>query len=143
MTHIKFINGGSNMKIAFITNDGETISRHFGRAPYYLVVTIEDDEVTEKEMRDKLGHSQFSQQEHHQSSEQGSGMDAASHQKHNQMAQAIEDCEALICGGMGRGAYQSMQTFGITPVVTEISSIDDALNAYLNGSLTDQTEMLH
>jgi predicted Fe-Mo cluster-binding NifX family protein len=131
------------MKIAFITNDGETISRHFGRAPYYLVVTIEDDEVTEREMRDKLGHNHFSQQEHHESHGQGSGMDASSHHKHNQMAQAIQDCSALICGGMGRGAYQSMQTFGITPIVTEIGSIDAALKAYLKGELTDQTEMLH
>ena len=30
------------MKIAAITEDGTTISQHFGRAPLYLVVTVED-----------------------------------------------------------------------------------------------------
>ena len=29
------------MKIAAITDDGTTISQHFGRAPYYVVVTVE------------------------------------------------------------------------------------------------------
>ena len=31
------------MKIACITEDGHTISQHFGRAPYYLVLTVEND----------------------------------------------------------------------------------------------------
>ena len=29
------------MKIVAITEDGKTISQHFGSAPYYLVLTIE------------------------------------------------------------------------------------------------------
>ena len=59
------------------------------------------------------------------------------------MAEAISDCDALICGGMGRGAYQSMETFGIKPIVTKIEGIDEAVNAYLEGTLKDQTDMLH
>ncbi len=132
------------MKIAFITNDGETISRHFGRAPYYQVITVEDGKVTGKEMRDKMGHSHFANQGHqHSDNSKGSGMDAASHQKHNQMAEAISDCDALICGGMGRGAYISMESIGIKPIVTQLSDIEEALQAYLDGELRDQTEMLH
>ena len=30
------------MKIAIITDDGKTISQHFGRANYYAVVTIDN-----------------------------------------------------------------------------------------------------
>ena len=30
------------MKIAVITEDGSTVSQHFGRAPYYTVLTVED-----------------------------------------------------------------------------------------------------
>jgi len=33
---------GSKLKIAVITEDGKTISKHFGRAPYYMIVTIEN-----------------------------------------------------------------------------------------------------
>jgi predicted Fe-Mo cluster-binding NifX family protein len=132
------------MKIAFITEDGKTISQHFGRAPYYLVIEVEDGVVTGQEMRDKLGHSQFSDEGHHHHEHGlGSGMDRASHDKHNRMSQAIQDCDALICGGMGMGAYQSMQTIGITPLVTQIRDIDEALQAYLSGDLRDETERLH
>lgn len=131
------------MKIAFITDDGKSISQHFGRARYYYVVEVEDGIVKQSETRDKMGHHHFSGEEHHSHEGQGSGMDAASHDKHHRMSQAIQDCEVLICGGMGMGAYQSMQTFGITPVVTQIRDIDAALQAYLSGELKDETQLLH
>lgn len=132
------------MKIAFITDDGEKISRHFGRAPYYLVFEVEDGKVINREMREKLGHQHFAAQgEHHEHENHDghSGMEA--HGKHMSMTEAIQDCEALICGGMGMGAYQSMEALGIKPVVTEKSDIEETLRAYLDGSLKDQTEMLH
>ena len=131
------------MKIAFITEDGKTISQHFGRAPHYLVVEVEEGVVLNQELRDKLGHQQLADSGHHHQAGQGGGMNAASHDKHNRMSQAIQDCEVLICGGMGMGAYQSMQSFGITPLVTQIREIDEALQAYLSGDLRDETERLH
>ncbi len=133
------------MKIAFITDDGKTISRHFGRAGHYLVIEVENGKEISREMRDKLGHNHFSQQgEHHDhNSGGGSGMGAESHGKHQSMAEAVSDCQTLICGGMGRGAYQSMQALGITPLVTQEFEIDKALEEYLKGSLTDHIEMLH
>jgi predicted Fe-Mo cluster-binding NifX family protein len=70
-------------------------------------------------------------------------MDAASHDRHLQMAETIADCEALICRGMGMGAYQSMQVRGIRPVVTDIVDIDEAVMAYIEGSIVDQIERLH
>jgi len=36
-----------------------------------------------------------------------------------------------------------MQTVGITPQVTQIINIDQALKAYLSGDLRDETERLH
>jgi predicted Fe-Mo cluster-binding NifX family protein len=131
------------MKIAFITDDGKTISQHFGRAPYYLVIEVDQGVVVNQEMRDKLGHQQFADRRPPPHAGQGSGMDSASHDKHNRMSQAISDCDYLICGGMGMGAYQSMQAFGITPLVTQIQSIEEALQAYLSGDLRDETERLH
>lgn len=132
-------------KIAFITEDGKTISRHFGRAPYYLVMTIENDQIVSREMREKLGHGQFAggvhgEHEHHGA---GHGTDTASHNKHVSMAQAIADCEAVICGGMGMGAYESMRRLNIRPIVTELSDIETAAQAYITGTLTDHPEMLH
>ena len=71
------------------------------------------------------------------------GMDAASHNKHLQMAEAITDCEALLCRGMGMGAYESMKAVGIRPVVTDIAVIDEAVMAYVEGNIVDQVERLH
>jgi predicted Fe-Mo cluster-binding NifX family protein len=132
------------MKIAAITDDGKTISQHFGRAPYYLVVTVEAGKIVDRQLRDKLGHSQFTNQPHAlEQPGQMHGMDAASHDKHLQMAEAIGDCEALLCGGMGMGAYQSMEARGIKPVVTEIRDIDQAVIAYVEGKIVDRVDWLH
>ncbi len=133
-----------SMKIAVITSDGKTINQHFGRAPYYLVVTIEEGKVTHQEMRDKMGHNHFSgQHKEHDHGSVGHGMDEDSHKKHANMAEAISDCKALICGGMGMGAYQSMRQFNIKPVVTQLTDIEEAVQAFIDGKLIDQTELLH
>ena len=136
------------MKIAFITDDGEKISRHFGRAPYYLVIEVENGEEIGRELREKLGHNHFAAQEDHSEHEHDHDHDHEhagmhSHAKHQSMAEAISDCDALICGGMGMGAYQSMQSLGIPPLVTDQSDIAGALKAYLAGELPDRTDMLH
>jgi predicted Fe-Mo cluster-binding NifX family protein len=132
------------MKIAVITDDGQTISQHFGRARYYLVATVENGQVVQREMRDKLGHAQFASQEHGEhTAGTPHGFDPASHNRHASMANTIADCEALICGGMGAGAYESMRQLNIRPVVTDLRQVDAALEAYLSGSLQDRTELLH
>ncbi|HNT25026.1 MAG TPA: NifB/NifX family molybdenum-iron cluster-binding protein [Anaerolineales bacterium] len=132
------------MKIAAITDDGQTISQHFGRAALYLVATVEDGQIVNRELREKMGHSHFANQPHHEEQPgQPHGMDPASHNKHLQMAEAIADCEALLCRGMGMGAYESMKARGIRPVVTDIAIIDDAVMAYVAGDIVDQVEKLH
>lgn len=132
------------MKIAVITDDGTTISQHFGRAPYYLVATIENGQIVERELRDKLGHTHFKNQPHPEEQPgQLHGMDAASHNKHLQMAEAIADCEALLCRGMGMGAYESMKAYGIRPIVTDIPVIEEAVKAFIEGHLVDHVDRLH
>lgn len=135
------------MKVAAITDDGKSISRHFGRAPYYMIYTIEEGKITHKEMVDKLGHNHFHStepsEEHEHDHSQGHGMDSASHERHSGMATPIVGCKALICGGMGMGAYQSMKTLDIVPIVTDLTDLDQAVQAFIDGKLVDHTEMLH
>jgi predicted Fe-Mo cluster-binding NifX family protein len=132
------------MKIAVITDDGKTISQHFGRAQYYLVATVENGQIVNREMRPKLGHNHFSDRPHEEG-EHGHhhGTDSASHNKHMQMSETIMDCEALLCRGMGRGAYESMKVRNIRPIVTDIAEIDEAVLAYANGQIIDHVEKLH
>jgi predicted Fe-Mo cluster-binding NifX family protein len=134
------------MKIAFITQDGKTISKHFGRAPYYLVVTVEAGREVSREMRDKLSHTHFATEPHdqHEGQQARHGFSPQEQNRHFQMANAIADCEALVCGGMGSGAYQNLNERGIKTVLTDIGPIDDALKAHLEGRLVDlAADMLH
>jgi predicted Fe-Mo cluster-binding NifX family protein len=131
------------MKVACVTDDGNTISQHFGRAPYYAVLTVDDGKITARELRDKMGHNHFVGEEHVEVPGQHHGTDAASHDKHTRMANTISDCEALLCRGMGWGAYESMKRLGIKPVVTDIANVDDAVKAYAAGTIVDHTNLLH
>ncbi len=141
------------MNIAVITDDGNTISMHFGRAATYAVFTVEDGRIVNKELRDKPGHHQFAHEhehehehkhEHeHEHGAQGHGFGEHSNTKHARMAAVIQDCEALIVRGMGRGAYQAMEQAGIRPVVTDIANAEEAVLTYCAGRLVDHTERLH
>ncbi len=150
------------MKIAVVTDDGQTISMHFGRAAYYQVFTVEDGAITGTELRDKLGHRQFVQMqpdedsgehdhehghghghEHGHDDARGHGFGAHADHKHAMMIEAIKDCEAVLVRGMGRGAYLAMQNANITPVVTDIARAEEAVNAYIAGDIVDHTDKLH
>lgn len=134
------------MKVAVVTDDGQTVGQHFGRAPYYAVFTIEDGLIVAKELRDKIGHRQFVHQEtNDQQLDSGGrhGTGQMAQERHARMAAAIADCEALLCGGMGWGAYQSVRQLNITPVVTNISDAEEAVMAYVNGSIVDHIDQLH
>lgn len=43
------------MKIAVVTDDGTTVSQHFGLARYYAVLTADGRHVTGQEMVDRSG----------------------------------------------------------------------------------------
>lgn len=135
------------MKIAVITDDEQSISQHFGRAPYYVVATIENGQIVTRERRDKLGHAHFANEPHaaepHEADPRGHGFDPAAQNRHVLMVEAIADCEVLLCRGMGAGAYESMKQAGIRPIVTDISGIDEAVQAYLEGKIVDRTDWLH
>ena len=134
------------MKIAFATQDGKTISKHFGRAPYYLVVTVENGVETAREMRDKANHAHFAHEAHgSEGAEQHPhGFSPDEQNRHFQMAATISDCSVLLCGGMGNGAYINLNERGIKPLLTDVDSIDEALKAYLAGTLVDHAaQMLH
>ncbi|RME39883.1 MAG: dinitrogenase iron-molybdenum cofactor biosynthesis protein, partial [Thermoflexia bacterium] len=53
------------MKIAAVSDDGVTISPHFGRAPFYVVVTVEEGRIVGREVREKMGHAHFAGEHHH------------------------------------------------------------------------------
>jgi predicted Fe-Mo cluster-binding NifX family protein len=130
------------MKIAVVTDDMETISSHFGRAQYYLVYTINNGKITDRETRSKPGHNQF-MGDHHEHQGEAHGTDPHSEARHGTMMDAISDCQVLIACGMGMGAHNSLKTRNIQPFITDIREAQAAVNAYLAGTLQDHPERLH
>ena len=132
------------MKLAITTDDGYNISKHFGQAPYYQVLTIEDGQVTKREMREKLGHNHFADERHRDNDpNQTHGVGPAAKQRHERMTDAISDCQTIICGGMGSGAFQSLQARGINPIITDLENIDEAVKAFIAGKIVNRTDKLH
>ncbi len=58
------------MKIALVTLNGETISQHFGKSPYFKIFEIQENKIIGEELRErKTGHfaPKSAQMEHHHS----------------------------------------------------------------------------
>ena len=131
------------MRIAAISDDGVHISQHFGRAVYYVVLTVEGGRIADSETRPKAGHQTFAAQGHRRLAPgERHGYDAGSQAKHKSMAETIADCEVLIAGGMGWGAYESLRGHGIRPIVTDVAVIREAVLRYIDGNLPDLRERL-
>jgi predicted Fe-Mo cluster-binding NifX family protein len=149
------------MKITIATDDGQMISQHFGRAQHYAVLTVEDGQITSRELRDKYGHSSADghrhSSNHHASDDHGRDgapnieCDPASSQRfsqvaedsHNQMVETVADCHVLLAGGMGAPAYHAIQRAGLRPMIVNEPTVDEAAQAYLTGHLRDHRERLH
>ena len=136
------------MKIAAVTDDGVTISQHFGRASKYAVITIEEGKIVERELRDKVGHHEFSGEEQnrdheHHSDPRGRGFGRHSADKHKRMFANILDCKVVLARGMGRGAYQGLMQSNLKPILTDIADIERAVKAVIDGTIIDHVESLH
>lgn len=131
------------MRIAAISDDGITISQHFGRAPLYVVLTAEDGKIVNRETRPKAGHHTFAATERPPAPGERHGYDVGSQAKHASMAETIADCQVLLAGGMGWGAYESLTSYNIEPLVTDVQNIDEAVQLYLAGNLPNLMERLH
>ena len=133
------------MKVAVVSENETTISQHFGRAPYYIIQTLENGKVIKKEKYERgtagtcaCGHS--SEGGHHHGQHSGG---AESETKHNRMVDPIADCQVLIAGGMGYGAYQALKNRNLQVYITAETSIQKALDLLSAGKLDNLMERLH
>jgi predicted Fe-Mo cluster-binding NifX family protein len=135
------------MKIAAVTDDGTRLSAHFGRAAAYRVVTIEDGRVVAKELREKPshhGHGHEHGHEHGHGHGQGHGHGHEDHAaRHAGMVDPIRDCQVVLVRGMGRRAHDALVEAGLRPLIVAEANVDDAVRAYLDGTLEDHPERLH
>ncbi len=128
------------MKIAVVTDDGDYVSQHFGRSRYYKIYTVENGEYLHTEMRPRtIGHHGYqppvSGEHEEEDHSRGHGYGADARAKHQLMAQQIADCDVLIAGGMGRGAYEQFRQAGLEVVLTDYESVEEAVTAYVEGKI--------
>ncbi len=128
------------MKIALVTDDGQTISAHFGRARAYAVVTVEGGEIVGREIRPKS--APHLEGERH-AADDGSHDSAAAHARHDQMLATITDCQYVVARGMGQGAYDRIVAAGLKPIITDLVHPDEAALACATGAINNQVERLH
>ena len=102
------------MKIAATYEDGQ-IFQHFGRTAFFKVYEVEDGKVISAQVI----------------SANGSG--------HGALAGVLAEngIDVLICGGIGGGAQNALREAGIALCAGAQGDTDDAVAAYLAGSLVD------
>jgi predicted Fe-Mo cluster-binding NifX family protein len=128
-----------NSAIAIATDDGVTVSSHFGRARFYEVLNFSEGKVIKRERREKAGHHSFGQaeggHEHHSGEEH--------EHRHQTMVSPVLDCQAVVVRGMGQGAVEHLRRASLFPVLTGLHTIEEVIEAVAAGSLDSDSRRIH
>ncbi|MEI6043579.1 MAG: NifB/NifX family molybdenum-iron cluster-binding protein [Chloroflexota bacterium] len=123
------------MKIAAVTSDRETIHTHFGEALGFIVVTLEENKVVDKEVRE-LAEKAATEPEHPSDKDQP-------HQcRSGKLVELIGDCNLVLSGGMCKGAFSKLQKAKVGPFLTNVVNIEEAVQAYIEGQLENHPELI-
>jgi predicted Fe-Mo cluster-binding NifX family protein len=107
-------------RIAIATTDGISVSDHLARSTAFLLLEIEDGAITSGAYRTRA---------------------TGACGNHAGFVELLSGAHAVICGGIGQGAADTLVAHGIEPlVIAGGQSIDDAVNQYLAGSLALSAE---
>lgn len=133
------------MKIAFVTEDEQTISAHFGRAPKVVVVTLEDGKEVGREVRRKDAHGQGGQGQGVQLHDGTHEHDHEHHHQHNHggMFASMQDCDVMVVRGIGSPALAHAEGAGLQVFLPGEKSIDAALASYIAGTLESDDRRIH
>ncbi len=142
-----------SFKAAFVTNDGVTISQHYGPSKLYKIIEVQEGKVVDEKIIDKPnfhqggGHNHNSQGGHsHGENHSHGGGDCgpgSTQDKHTSMLSVIEDCDYMLVGGMGNGMYSHLAATGITPIMTDEHLIQHALEKLINKQIVSRNELVH
>jgi len=128
------------MRIAVPTNDTYTVSAHFGRTKGFKIFEIEENKIIKSEHRtnDITGHAQGNHTEHehgHEHGEQGSH-----NHSHTGIMAALDGCEVVIAGGMGKRLYDDFEKNNIKVFVTKELHIGTAVELFLKDQLDNNSD---
>lgn len=131
------------MNIGVATEDKINVGEHFGGSSCIIVAIVENGKIVNKEERHLPGHEEFAKSEHHpQTSESGKhGFGLLAEKRHKIQLEVFKDCDVLITGLIGTGAYNFFKNAGIEVIATDIKGIDDVISLCAQGKL-EHTESL-
>lgn len=128
-----------NAAIAIATDDGVTVSSHFGRARFYEVLNFANGQVTKRERREKAGHHSFGAAEGGHENHSGEAHEL----RHQTMVSPILDCQAVVVRGMGQGAVEHLRQSNLLPVPTGLHTIEEVIGAVAASSLDSDLRRIH
>ncbi len=117
-------------KVAVATVDGEVIASHFGCAPYFLVCTVRKGKITCRELRENRKEFLRMREDSH-----GDCWDM--------IEGLLPDVKVMITSGMGENAYVGFLRRDVLPIITTLSGVEEAVDAYLKDGLRDYPQMVH
>jgi predicted Fe-Mo cluster-binding NifX family protein len=106
--------------IAVATADGVSLCDHLAKSGAFVVFEVEDGRTVSRAVRNR--------------EQEPCG-------NHKSFVEMLAGCDAVICGGVGQGAFDALVAHGIKVVVAAGSySIDDAAAQYLAGTMATNGE---
>lgn len=131
------------MKIAIPSDEGTFLSQHFGRTLGFAVYEVDQDKIVSKEYRknDFTGHvlGQHEQHQHH-------GEEHQNHARHShhRILNALNDCEVVIAGGMGRRLLDDLTGAGKKIFITTEPEVRKVIEMFIDDTLqSDKSACSH
>lgn len=122
------------MKVAVPTNDGASISEHFGRSASFLIFEIENGQIKSRELK-----SNGAKHSHAQGACNHDSADEEPH-SHAGILATLDGCEVVICAGIGQRAAEALKGRGTRILIAAPAPADDAVAAFLAGKLSPASE---
>lgn len=118
------------MKIAVASDDGLSVSQHFGRARRFVVFQVADNVIVHEEDRAGIAVAGAEEDCEAQHVRPRAAFD------YSAVIAALADCQAVLCRGMGWHAASQLVLGGINPLVFQGDvSPREAVQQYLCGTL--------
>ena len=118
------------MKVAIATDDGMFVSTHFSRADRLAVVTVDRGVIVARELRSAA------QQDARRNS-------PSVPERQDQVLARIADCTLVVAGHIGWQARERMTDLGLEPIVTDLTSVNEAAAECAAGCIVNLAQPLH
>ncbi|MCB2203358.1 iron-molybdenum cofactor biosynthesis protein [bacterium] len=137
------------MNIAIASDDGTYVSQHFGRTRGFVIFTQDDSGEKQRYVRNDFTQHARGEHQHHEGAHQhheGAHQQHDHHQhgghqhSHEGILAALEGCDIVVAGGMGRRLREDLHHAGIEAIVTDQQTVEGVIEEARGGMLVHQAD---